>query len=47
MLAKQLMFGEDARRSLEKGVDTLADAVKITLGFKEEMVLSIWLSHYQ
>ena len=32
MTAKQLQFGEEARRSLEKGVDTLADAVCITLG---------------
>ena len=39
MLAKQLMFGEDARRSLEKGVDTLADAVKITLGPKGRNVV--------
>lgn len=31
-MAKQLKFGEQARISLKKGVDTLADAVKITLG---------------
>ena len=39
MLAKQLKFGEEARRSLEKGVDALADAVKITLGPKGRNVV--------
>jgi chaperonin GroEL len=34
MPAKQLVFDEQARRSLKKGVDTLADAVKTTLGPK-------------
>ena len=31
-MAKQLAFGEEARRSLKKGIDTLADSVRITLG---------------
>ena len=31
-MAKQLVFGEEARRSLKKGIDILADSVKITLG---------------
>src|SRR5437588_3985938 len=31
-MAKILEFDEDARRSLERGVDKLADAVKVTLG---------------
>ncbi|MFH1638950.1 MAG: chaperonin GroEL [Chloroflexota bacterium] len=31
-MAKQIIFGEDVRRSLKKGVDTLANAVKVTLG---------------
>jgi len=31
-MAKQLIFGEEARRSLKKGIDILADSVKITLG---------------
>jgi len=31
-LAKSLDFNEDARRALERGVDKLADAVKVTLG---------------
>jgi len=33
-MAKQLVFQEDARRALKKGVDVLADAVKTTLGPK-------------
>jgi len=32
MAAKELRFDEDARRSLERGVNTLAEAVKVTLG---------------
>jgi len=31
-MAKSLDFNEDARRSLERGVDKLANAVKVTLG---------------
>jgi chaperonin GroEL len=31
-MAKQILFGEDARRSLKKGVDTLSEAVRVTLG---------------
>jgi chaperonin GroEL len=31
-MAKSLNFNEEARRSLERGVDKLADAVKVTLG---------------
>ena len=31
-MAKDLLFREDARKKLEKGVNALADAVKITLG---------------
>src|ERR671928_881486 len=33
-MAKQLKFDEEARRSLKRGVDMLADAVKTTLGPK-------------
>ena len=32
MAGKQLTYSEDARKSLKTGIDTLADAVKITLG---------------
>src|SRR5438067_10025693 len=31
-MAKIIKFNEDARRSLERGVDKLADTVKVTLG---------------
>jgi chaperonin GroEL len=31
-MAKQINFDEDARRALERGVNKLADAVKVTLG---------------
>ena len=30
-MAKQIIFGEDARRALKRGIDTLAGAVKVTL----------------
>jgi len=33
-MAKQIIFGEEARHSLKKGVDTLANSVKVTLGPK-------------
>ncbi|NOX64028.1 MAG: chaperonin GroEL [Chloroflexi bacterium] len=33
-MAKQIVFGEDARKELKKGIDTLANSVKITLGPK-------------
>jgi chaperonin GroEL len=33
-MAKQILFDEEARRSLKKGIDILADAVKSTLGPK-------------
>jgi len=38
-MAKQIIFGEDARRSLQRGVDALADAVRITLGPKGRNVV--------
>lgn len=38
-MAKDLYYGEDARRKLQKGVDKLADTVKITLGPKGRNVL--------
>ena len=31
-MAKQIKYGEDARRALESGVNQLADTVKVTLG---------------
>jgi len=38
-MAKQVLFGEEARRALQAGVDQLADAVKITLGPKGRNVV--------
>ena len=38
-MAKKILFGEEARRSLEKGVNALADTVKITLGPKGRNVV--------
>jgi chaperonin GroEL len=38
-MAKTLQFDEDARRSLERGVNALADAVKVTLGPKGRNVV--------
>src|SRR3989344_3748948 len=31
-MAKQILFNNNARKSLKKGIDTLAEAVKMTLG---------------
>ncbi len=38
-MAKQIKYGEDARRALERGVNQLADTVKITLGPKGRNVV--------
>ena len=38
-MAKQILFDEDARRALGRGVDALADAVKVTLGPKGRNVV--------
>jgi chaperonin GroEL len=38
-LAKQIVFDETARRSLKKGVDRLAEAVKVTIGPKGRNVV--------
>jgi len=37
-MAKQIKFGEDARHALKKGIDILADSVKVTLGPKGHAV---------
>jgi chaperonin GroEL len=39
MAHKELLFEEDARRALERGVNVLADAVKVTLGPKGRYVV--------
>ncbi len=38
-MAKQFKYAEDARKALEKGVDTLANTVKLTLGPKGRNVV--------
>src|SRR3989338_7171327 len=38
-MAKQILYQEDARRSVLKGVDALANAVKVTLGPRGRTVL--------
>ena len=38
-MAKKFKYGEDARKALETGVNTLANAVKITLGPKGRNVV--------
>ena len=38
-MAKQLIYGEEARRSLKDGVDALADALKVTLGPRGRKVI--------
>ena len=37
-MAKQIIFGEEVRHAIKKGVDTLTDAVKVTLGPKGHCV---------
>jgi chaperonin GroEL len=37
-MAKQIIFGEEVRHSLKRGIDTLAGAVKVTLGPKGHAV---------
>lgn len=38
-MAKQIIYGEEARKSLQTGIDKLADTVKITLGPKGRNVV--------
>ena len=38
-MAKQIKYGEDARKALQTGIDALADTVKITLGPKGRNVV--------
>ena len=38
-MAKQIIFGEEARKALQNGVDKLADTVKVTLGPKGRNVV--------
>ena len=42
-MSKIIAYGEEARKSLQKGIDQLADTVKITLGPKgRNVVLLFW-----
>lgn len=46
-MAKQLFFETDARNKMKKGVDALANAVKVTLGPKGRNVViekKVWCS---
>ena len=38
-MAKQIIYGEEARKALQSGIDQLADTVKITLGPKGRNVV--------
>lgn len=38
-MAKQIKYGDEARKALETGVNTLANTVKITLGPKGRNVV--------
>ena len=38
-MAKQIKFGEDARKAIETGINTLANTVKVTLGPKGRNVV--------
>ena len=38
-MAKRIVFDEEARKSLLKGIDAVADAVKVTLGPKGRNVI--------
>ncbi len=38
-MAKEIKFSEEARRAMLRGVDALADAVKVTLGPKGRNVV--------
>ena len=38
-MAKQIVYGEEARKKLESGINQLADTVKITLGPKGRNVV--------
>ena len=39
MAAKRLLFGDDARERMRRGIDTLAEAVKVTLGPRGRTVI--------
>ena len=40
-MAKRIVFEEEARKALLRGIDAVADAVKVTLGPKGRNVISL------
>ena len=38
-MAKEILYGEEARRALERGINQLADTVKVTMGPKGRNVV--------
>jgi len=38
-MAKQILFNEDARKALKRGIDQVADVVKVTIGPKGRNVV--------
>lgn len=40
-MAKDIIYGEEARKALQSGIDKLANTVKITLAPRAEMLFSI------
>ena len=38
-MVKQILFSEDARKALKRGVDVVADVVKVTIGPKGRNVV--------
>ena len=38
-MAKEILYGEEARRALERGVNQLANTVKVTMGPKGRNVV--------
>ena len=48
MSVKTILYQEDARKALEKGMDTIAEAVSITLGPKgRNVVLKKNMGHHK
>ena len=46
-MAKDIIYGEEARKALQAGIDTLADTVKITLGPKGRNVVLRSVKHME
>ena len=44
-MAKQILFNEEARTAMKKGIDKLAEAVKMTLGPRGRAVVILSLIH--